>query len=175
MTQEIRYQDYEKLIYKIAQKYSRSGFFPFDELVSDGNETFCKCLESFDPEKSCFATFLYHALNQEFMNKIKKYRHQQKLYVSKNNEVENFSDRAVSQEKICIFADMMAQMSKDAKFICQIILLETPLDLIEQIKSKNKKRHSIFKNDIKKYITTKYDWIPWRCEKAFAEIGGLFQ
>lgn len=174
MTQEIRYQDYQKLICKIAHKYAKRTSFPFDELMSEGNEIFCKCLQSFDPEKSCFATYLYHALNQEFLNRISLSKIKKRYHYNDSPEIEILPCRQSSPEQTCIFADMMAQLSQDAKFICKIIL-ETPLDLIDQIKSKNKKIHSVFKNDLKKYITTKYNWIPWRCEKAFAEIGGLFQ
>lgn len=169
MKSEIRYEDYQKLIYKMGHKFAQKSHIPLEDLISDGHEVFCKCQISYNPEMGSFITYFWKCFNQDFLNKLKK--NQQN---TTDIETIPISCKNPSPEHYCIFKNMMAQMSEDAKFICQIIL-ETPLDLIEQIKSKNKKHHSIFKNDIKKYITTKYNWIPWRCEKAFAEIGGLFQ
>lgn len=70
MNEEIRFEDYEALIAKLARSWSNRTRLDFEELMQEGCLFFCKARKSgrHDPSKTKFSTYLWRGLNQRFAN-----------------------------------------------------------------------------------------------------------
>jgi RNA polymerase sigma factor (sigma-70 family) len=74
------YVKYEKLIYKTCWEFKKkfaSNFYDIDDLISEANLAFCKCLHTFNENQNvAFSTFLVKCIQ----NKLKNYARKQKKY-----------------------------------------------------------------------------------------------
>jgi len=59
--EEVKYEDYQSMIYHQAWRQKRlNPSLEMEELVAQGNLAFCEAAKTFDAEKGKFSTWLYH-------------------------------------------------------------------------------------------------------------------
>lgn len=148
---EIKYEDYKKLIYKIAWTYHRKTGIDFEELVSEGNIAFCNAKKHFNPDKDIkFCTYLYIAIKNTM-----------KDFIEKNNCFDNtnkinFEFKDVNNEfQIKLFENL----SDSSKIMIKTII-NPPSEIIEWAQSDKWPK----KRDGKKHLL-----------KYFRERGWKFQ
>lgn len=119
---EIRYEDYKKLIYKIAWAYHRKTGIDFEELVSEGNIAFCKAKNSFDYSRDIkFCTYLYVSVKNAMKDFIEKNNH-----FNNTNKI-NFEFKDTNNEfQIKLFENL----SDSGKIMVKTII-NPPTEIIE--------------------------------------------
>lgn len=65
------YKKHKKLIYKLAHDSVSAVELDYDDLVSELNLVFCKCIRYYIPSKGCFSTFLYKCCKTHIANIIR--------------------------------------------------------------------------------------------------------
>ena len=111
---EIKYEDYKKLIYKIAWHWHRKTGIDFEELVSEGNVAFCNAKNGFNADKNIkFCTYLYTILK----NAMKDFVDKQKQNVDFCEIEFGFEDKN-NKFQIHLFENL----SNDSKIIVRTII-----------------------------------------------------
>ena len=162
MINNIDYKDYEKLIYKISWNWNKTTAMDIEELIPEANIVFAECLLSHNPSQSKFSTWLYISIQSRFkvlLNKSKCMKYDGVQVEFKDEILSN----SISQEKNCLFKNIIDNLSKEAKEIA-ITVLEAPADLLEMLP-----KPELSKNQLMKYFRLKGWKIP-AIQKAFAEI-----
>lgn len=156
------YKDYQKLIKKISWSWHKATGIEFETLEAEANVAFAECLHIHNPKKGKFSTLLWHAIESRFKNLL-KHSHQNR-YDGIEVELEEMAlSTPCKQERICIFANLINGLSKEAKEITSIVL-EAPADLLQMIP-----KPKLSKHQLTKYLRLKGWKIP-AIAKAFAEI-----
>lgn len=148
---ELLYKECQTVINAMVDKINRLSFIDREEILSEANLIFCKCLENWQKEKGEFkrylSTFLYHDLYR-FCKK-------RKIEISELYADMSFIDNYTShKDKVNYIID---QLSSDGKNIVDLIIDLSP----------NKK---LYKTTIKNYIKKNYGWKNKRINIAFQEI-----
>ena len=184
-----KYEDYRDLIYKLAHKYA--GAIEFEELVSCANLEFVKCLETYDPMKAKFITYLHINIHGMILEMIRKHKNDPLTNSRTSNfhhwgrwkNVEIFEDFAssprmhsqntyelpindITPENQLEFKNTLKNLSNDAREIVQIIF-DMPMDLINMIPERFS--HGISKHLLQKYLRNQ-GWSFPRIWNAFKEI-----
>ena len=159
------YKDYEKLIKKISWSWHKTTGIEFETLESEANVAFAECQNNYNPKRSKFSTLLWHAIESRFKNLLK--RNHLNRYDGIEVELEEMalstSSNQSNQERNCIFANLINNLSKEAKEITSIVL-EAPADLIEMLPKPRLSKHQLTK-----YLRLKGWKIP-AILKGYAEI-----
>jgi RNA polymerase sigma factor (sigma-70 family) len=168
---KINYEDYQKTIKKMAYKFLYTGI-EIEELISAGNEEFCKIQKTFDSSKSCFNTYLYIRLRGLFLDMKRK--HIFKKRKEGDSELSYgilYNQKQINNpERMCIFADIIRELPNDAKEIIKIIF-NTPIELIEMIPKKQPRGIS---KDVLKHYLYKRGWGWSRVFAAFDQIKAIW-
>lgn len=155
------YKDYEKLIKKISWSWHKTTGMDLEILIAEANVAFAECQNNHNPEKSKFSTLLYHAVESRFKNLL-AYENQ-----SRHNgieiELEDLAFSSCKQEKRCTFQDTIANLSREAHQIVNIVL-EAPTDLLAMLPKPRLSKHQLTK-----YLRLKGWKIP-AINKAYVEI-----
>jgi len=158
---QIRYEDYQKLICKLAHKYSLLTGIEFDELLSAGNEKFVTCQKTYDSNKAKFSTYLTWELRGLFREMQRKQNYQQSNI---KHEVE-LSSKPM-QEELVFFKSILKELSSDAKEVVKIVF-NTPTEMLKMMPAKQPR--GINKHQIQKHLKRK-GWTISRIWKSFEEI-----
>jgi len=157
----IEYKEYENLIRKMAWSYNRTTGMEMEELVSEGNEVFVRCLKKYN-EKSLFSTFLHNSLKNHFNNLIKKgMAHKNTGITQALNEF--IPDNKELQEDSCIFKSKISALSNTAKEITDIIF-NAPADLLRMFP-----KAFLSKHQLTTYLKKK-GWNERKINTAYKEI-----
>lgn len=154
--EEIRYEKYKRLIISKASKWSYCISMDIDDLISEGNIVFCKCLKTYKSSKSSFSTYLYRGLDYHYKNLAKK-RFECNKHID-NDRIDN----SINIFRITSFRIALEKLSSDAQQLINIVL-NTPKKLIEICCRVTKQTLTI-------YLTQYLDWTIYRCWKTFREI-----
>lgn len=157
----INYEDYKRLIFKLAGTYSQITGIEFEELVSAGNEKFVTCQKTYDPSRAKFSTYLTWELRGLFREMQRK----QNRYVASNVTDLELSNSPI-QEELVFFIDILKKLSSDAKEVVKIVF-DTPMDLIEMLPKKQPR--GMNRHQIQKHLRRK-GWSFSRIWKSFEEI-----
>lgn len=154
---EIVYADYEKMIKKVAWKFAKNAQHT-EELIAEGNLEYVKALIKFDPNKSCFSTYLYNRLNNHFINLAKKWQ----VPVVEINDF--IPANSLNVEKTISFKQSLENLSETAKEIINLVL-DTPDDLYRIVREELK----LNKEMIRRYLREK-GWKFTQINAGMAEI-----
>ncbi len=148
MNKNENYLNYKNLIYKIAwQKKKKNPLIEIDDLISEGNIIYCKCLKNYNNLNVKFSTYLYSCLNHGLKNFIKEERKFLKVSDIENNNIKYFQDFS------------FFELSENSKLILDE-LQNTPLT----------KTNTIRKMNLKKHIRKKFNLKHIEISNSFAEI-----
>ena len=167
---KINYEDYEKLIYKLAHRYYKTTGIEFDELVSCANLKFIECQKTFDPAMASFSTYLYwqiQGLYLEMSRKNNKWKIQAGKFYNSPIQEEQQGMTNVTPEEYVFFKEIIDKLSDDAKEVISIIF-STPGEMIDMIMNLDQPR-GVNKHQIQKYLRKK-GWVFTRIWKTFKEI-----
>lgn len=156
------YQNYVRLIHKISWSWHKTTGIDFETLTAEANIAFAECQHDNNPKRGKFSTLLWHAIESRFKNLLK--RNHQNRYDGIEVELEEMAlSTPCKQERRCILADIINNLSKEGKEIVSVVL-ETPADLLQMIPKPRLSKHQLTK-----YLRLKGWKIP-AITKAFAEI-----
>ena len=157
----IKYEDYQKLIYNLANRYFSITGIERDELISIGNLEFVLCLETHNPEKAKFSTYLTWKIKGRFLEERRKYN-------CRNNPMVRDHELSIKglQEESLFFNDILKELSSDAKEIVKIVF-NTPTELIEMLPTKQPR--GVNKHQIQKHLR-RNGWNFSQIWNAFGEI-----
>lgn len=156
---EIKYEDYQRLICKLANTYSKITGIEAEELISIGNLEFVLCLESYDPQKAKFSTYLTWKLKGRFLEEGRKHR-------SRKQFVDYEPTASGLQEEILFFKDILRELSSDAREVVKIVF-NTPVELIDMLPKKQPR--GINKHQLQRHLH-RQGWSFPRIWKTFEEI-----
>jgi len=185
---QIRYEDYQKLICKLAHKYSLLTGIEFDELLSAGNEKFVTCQKTYDSNKAKFSTYLtweLRGLFREMQRKQRDWKSKTTLMSEMPYKVRQHGpevkaqiiihdnwceDKILSskpmQEELVFFKSILKELSSDAKEVVKIVF-NTPTEMLKMMPAKQPR--GINKHQIQKHLKRK-GWTISRIWKSFEEI-----
>ena len=152
---EQNYEDYQRIIYKLAHKWNRSDV-DFDDLIGEGNLAFAEAQRKFEPDRGVkFSTYLYQAVN----NKMNTFVTSSSAIVQKEDPIneEDFRGNRISPERYSILKQWAGTLSKESQFILKIVLIETPVEIIEWTK-----KEVYFPRMNIKYITRYLRGLGWK-------------
>ena len=160
---DMKYEDYKKMIMKIAHSYNKTTGMNVEDLISEGNLVFVERLKNFDPEKSKFSTFLYESINARFKN-LNKRQHLQKYDgVKVEVDMANKQESGDNIENNCILKNSIEILSKDAKMVVSIVL-NAPADLLSMLP-----KPSLSRFQLTTYLL-KLGWKKKEINKSYKEI-----
>ena len=161
---KIKYQDYSKLIKKIAGKFARKTGMEFEEVEAEANVIFVECLNAFDPNKGKFSTLLTVSIWSRYINILKK-KNSLKYH---NIQVEYLDTmHGVSPELDYLFKNTLASLSTEAKEIIDIVF-NTPAELLNTV-TLSKPNLNLSISRIKKYLVNKN----WKSKQIFKTINEI--
>jgi len=128
------YLKYEKLIAKLARKYSHNEE-TLEEMMSIGREAFCKTLQTYDSSKAAFITILYRTVSCAMIDeyrKNRKYENEYSLDLILEMEDVNaaFSgllpvDFSLDPAKIIELSSDMANLSEESQAVLRVVFDST--------------------------------------------------
>lgn len=128
------YMKYEKLIAKLAHKYSRDEE-TFEEMMSIGREAFCKTLQTYDNTKAAFITILYRSVSCAMIDEYRKNRKYENDYsLDMIMELEDVNqafsgmlplDFSLDPAKIIELSSDMANLSEESQAILRVVFDST--------------------------------------------------
>jgi RNA polymerase sigma factor (sigma-70 family) len=164
MTEEIRYEDYQKMIYKAAWRFHFRTGLDWDDLYAQGNLIYCQCVDRYSPDKGPFANWLSKSLHQYLLNYV------QIPYQSEDSNWTDFEDfqHAYSHpDNMINLTQIMARLSNQAKHVINIVM-ENPPELVQICQMK--KRATVNMERIRTYLHDCLGWTFMDCETTFKEI-----
>ncbi|MCJ7747903.1 MAG: hypothetical protein MUP27_09170 [Desulfobacterales bacterium] len=133
---EIKYEDYERLVFKIAWQWVRRTGGDrkelIQELIGEGNLAFVQArnkFQTFKNSKPCFSTYLVNFLEHRYIVLINGKHSQKRTFEPEDVELDSLPAHDSSPEKIVALKEMISQLSKDAQALVRCTL-ETPRDLV---------------------------------------------
>ena len=128
------YMKYEKLIAKLARKYSHNEE-TLEDMMSTGREAFCKTLKTYDSSKAAFITILYRTVSCAMIDeyrKNRKYENEYSLDLILEMEDVNaaFSgllpvDFSLDPAKIIELSSDMANLSEESQAVLRVVFDST--------------------------------------------------
>ena len=156
----IKYEDYQKLIQNLANRFHLTTGIEKDELISEANLEFILCQQTYDPTKAKFSTYLTIKIRGRFLNMAR-------LQKAKPIMTETEIPTNATAEELLFFKDILSELSEDGKMVCKVIF-ETPKDLLDMVINLNQPR-GINKHQIQKHLR-KEGWAFTRIWNTFKEI-----
>lgn len=126
---DIKYEDYKKMIYDMGWRWNRKLNLDVDTLVAEACVIFAEILNDFDEKKSKFSTLLYIAINNRFKNIMKEQRRFKNQGISVEY-LEELHAPVGNFENDYIFKNLIDSLSEEAKKIISIVF-NTPADLLK--------------------------------------------
>ena len=125
---EIKYEDYMKLISKIAWQWSKRSGWDFQELMAEGNLVFLEARNGFQSGRFYFSTYLVRCLNNHYISLI-GWGRRHHIELDGEVELDSLPSRDGNPERRAALKEMIGQLSKDARMLVECTL-ETPRDLL---------------------------------------------
>lgn len=139
MSQEIKFEDYKNMLYKLAWSFNKTTGLPFEDLISSAFLAYSHSLKTYDQDKGRFSTYLYHTArtrlidhcNSAYYWREDMSRHQPQApdlfeaQLKLNPEELNYQD----PESAIIFKDSLEHLSAEAQEICKMIF-ESPQEFL---------------------------------------------
>jgi DNA-directed RNA polymerase specialized sigma subunit len=158
-----RYGDYKNLILSRAWAWQQRTGWELEELEAEGNVVFCKAVQTYDPSKSSFSTYLYNALQMHFGNMVTLSRCQKAEKKEMKTDCDNcFAYGDVQQE--AIFREMINDLPEDAKEVVKAVF-ETPAEILDVLGITR-----VSKNALHQYFNRCRGWSQQRTYSAFKVI-----
>ena len=126
---EQNYEDYQSLIFKLANNHSYKSGLEVEDLISAGNEEFLKTQKLYNPnhpKQAKFSTYLAIRIIGLFREMSRK-RNNEPIMIEISNE-----STYDSAERQLFFKEILEELSSDAKEVIKIVL-DTPMDLLNMI------------------------------------------
>ena len=114
---EEMYKKYNGIIKARATSFHRSTGRDIDDFLSAGNEVFMETLSLHDENKANFGTLLFLRLNNRFSDMVKKPRPLAAIHL---DWIED--EREQDPINLINFKDILEHMSKEAKYVVNIVL-----------------------------------------------------
>ena len=162
---EIKYEDYQKMIYNLAHRFHRTTGIELDELIGCGNLKFMDCQNNYDPMLASFSTYLTIQIKGMFLEMARK-RSNYPYFVP---EVEIVNEPIA--EETLFFKEIISELSDDAKEVISIVF-NTPLELVAMVLDLDQPR-GLNKSQISKFLR-KQGWPFCKIEQTFKEISAIF-
>ena len=146
--EEIQYNDYRKMIYKVAYTFKNSGV-PIEDLIAVGNLSFSKIMTKYNRKKKAkFSTFLYVSIKNAMINYIKS-ENKHSLNISldeimeiydSDNDITGFEPlkNKVTPEISILLIDLIKNTSKDFRKIL-LTIIKNPDDIMHLTKYNSSK------------------------------------
>ena len=146
-----KYEDYKGIIWELARRYARNG--NLEEFVAEGNLVFVKAAASFQPDKSCFSTYLWRCLEN-------RYRDLVSIKTPATVELDEAMPGCTpSPERTVAFRHVLSSLAEDVKEVAGIVL-DTPTALLNE---------TINKEAITRYLRSR----GWQFERIWAAYNGI--
>lgn len=163
----VTYQQYQKMVYKMAWKYHWRTGIEWEDLYAQANLIFCEALQAWDPMGGRkFSAFLYHRLNQYLLNYV-TIPHKVEPCINPDDNLMPSGQDVEAQVNLAI---KVAKMSWQAQLVVQTVL-HTPAELIDEVKKTGQKTFVINRTVLQKYFGKHMQWSQSFCERVFKEIG----
>jgi len=165
LTEYDHYKKYEKLIYSFVYKYRWMD--DFDTILSAAHSGYMRAVETYDPNKGAFSTHLTWSIKGAIHSCIK---------VTKEHNIEQYysiCSPVVSPLDNAIFSETIDRMSKEARFVVDMIL-DMPDGLVEFTKDKNDNYHMTART-IRMYLVNELGWKHSVTDNVFEEIRGALK
>lgn len=164
MEKEIQVKDYDKLVHKMAWKYSNKWNIDESNMYSEGLYIFVLTLNKFEKERGHkFVTYLYHQLQGKLDKYGRRETHQVHRYIPWDDVYfKEFPNGWYNSfvKNLEFYETILTELSEDAQNVLSMIL--------RSLENTYKRKPSL-------YGTTKYfrlfrNWNPLRTKKAWEEI-----
>jgi len=163
----VRYGNYRKLILSRAWAWQQKTGWELEDLEAEGNMIFCKAVQTYDPSKSSFGTYLYNSLQMHFGNLVNLSRCQKAEKKDMKTSCDNcFAYEDIEQETI--FREMINDLPEDAKEVVKAVF-ETPAEIIEALGITK-----ITRNSLQLYFGKYKGWSQKRIFSTFKTIQQVF-
>ena len=157
----LHYKKHEHDLKAIARKWSRVSNLGVDELESEANLVYAKCLKKYDPHKGKFKNYLMSSV----WNCLK-------TYVNKNKQIElpeEMTHRWQGQpfgnpEETAVFYSLLETLSDDAG-----IIVDSILDANDELFSIARHVGRVTRGVLRTHFR-KLKWSHYRIDNAFKEI-----
>jgi DNA-directed RNA polymerase specialized sigma24 family protein len=126
MTAETLYQHCGGMVRERAWSFSQTTGLPYRDLLSEGNLVFCQAIQSFDPSRASFGTWLYRRLNQGLAGYSRKARSEPPL-------VELKEDHLVSR-RWTDSVDFRVDLTKTSKPIRHVVEMLYDQDVAKKLR-----------------------------------------
>lgn len=184
----IKFEDYEKLVYKIINHFLYMSPLPktdfLEDLFSQSQLIFSKCIIDWNPSKTKFSTFFTSCLRRELRwyivdeykityIPIKENDLLNTIYKKEGKWIkkENGYNPNISPLNDVFFKMKLNNLSKEAKEIVNNVLEPSPQILyLISTRYKKRKNYKITKNLLQKYFHGSLKWSYKNIELAFKEI-----
>lgn len=165
------YTNYQKMIYKLAWKWS-SRDVHWEDLLSEGNEAFMIAARSFDPNNGTgFGTYLYRIVDNamhDFAVRGVVFGERKIVHPKTESDVELLiTNGGINPERYAILKDWLENLSKESQLIIRTVW-ETPGDIVEWAREET---HN--PKNSRKYLTRYLRELGWNflmVENCFQEI-----
>ncbi len=160
---DIKYGDYQKMIYKMAWKFHWNTGLDWDDLFAQGNLIYCDAVNKWDPKGGAkFSAYLYRRLHQYLLNYVTiPYQKEAKANMPETRPSAQNVEREVD------IAHRVANLSKNAQFVVKTVL-NTPKELVEETMKFSS--HVVNRQRLITYFRQNHQWSIGACERAFNEI-----
>ena len=164
------YEDYSKLIARIAWSFVCCYGFEIDELMSEGYITFDRCTERWDVNQGCFSTYLYTSVTGRFNRMLTARVKDHRFKTESTEPCKDYAttDGQPTPEWTTVFISSLQELSTDAQFLVKVIW-DTPTELYTWI-IEEKTRPMITIKLLKRYLNKIKLWPYSRIERCFDEI-----
>ncbi len=159
------YEDYAKLIARIAWRFVCCYGFEIDELMSEGYIVFSRCVDNWQAKQGCFSTYLYANVQGRFkyLLRSKDRKQPSREYVDGVTP-----DNSPGPEWRVVFKRSLQELSADAQF-CIKVIWDTPAELYGWII--DEKTHPMITIKLlSRYLNKSIGWPYSKIGKCFDEI-----
>lgn len=166
MKDEIRVENYDRLIHKLAWKYGQKWNIDETEMHAEGLYIFVLTLNKFEKERGFrFSTYLYNRLQGKLDKYGKRKMEHHLIYFPCNYEKYPFSEIPNDWYKLFIrrlefYETIQTELSEDARDVLGMILLS-----LENTYNRKPSLHGTVK-----YFQLFSGWVPARTKKAWEEV-----
>lgn len=164
---ETTYEDARLLIYKICHQMAGRYYIPFEDVLGQGNLIFCKCWQSYNPDKGAkFTTWLQNKLVWGLTDWLQK-EYRQNLHVELNEEL--IGACCPVNETL---HDLTAGLSDEAKIVVRTVL-RSPRELRVMARMCGTEGKQGIREVLKDYLSG-LGWAGEDVSRAFAELRDAF-
>lgn len=112
----ICFQNYQKLIQKMAWSFHRSSGIEYEELYSEACAAFARAYRKYDPERGAFSTLLHHSCKHQLLGYIADQKKQNIIPREKE------AQETLTPESWAAFREALGNLKRDGREIYKIIL-----------------------------------------------------